>query len=300
VPAGDHAAARAFFEAEFTPYAAEGTDGPEGKFTAYAVQEVRGSLTKHGQYKWPLYKRPPDLLMIDLSKWIDDSGGKRIWGRIDPKNGELVKYYTRKEIRLGALDGQGLELVWLDSRVDALWTEIEGSGKAIMDDGSVRWIEFAGKNGRGYKAPGKLLKEMGEIQRGTMPDIRAWFDANPGRFDEIVDQSSSVVFFQWGEREGGIGSQDVVLTPRRSIAIDRAYVAHSTPIWVDTRAPEANKPGTQPWQRLMIAQDTGGGILGPVRGDLYMGDDRDATDIAGRMGGPGRWWLLLPKALRVR
>jgi membrane-bound lytic murein transglycosylase A len=90
-----------------------------------------------------------------------------------------------------------------------------------------------------------------------------------------------------------------MLTPRRSMAIDRAYIAHSTPIWIETDVPQVGGTGTTAWRRLLIAQDTGGGILGPLRGDIYWGDDEEAAEIAGRMGGPGRFWLLLPRSIDV-
>ena len=97
---------------------------------------------------------------------------------------------------------------------------------------------------------------------------------------------------------GAVGSQKVTLTPRRSIAVDRAFIAMSTPVWVDARAPIVGKLGTtEPWRHLLIAQDTGAGIMGAVRGDIYWGDDRDAEELGGRMGGPGRYWVLLPKGV---
>ncbi|MCX5745402.1 MAG: 3D domain-containing protein, partial [Proteobacteria bacterium] len=43
--------------------------------------------------------------------------------------------------------------------------------------------------------------------------------------------------------------------------------------------------------------DTGGGILGAVRGDIYWGDDAKAAEFGGRMGGAGKYWLLLPKGV---
>src|SRR5205814_7530741 len=134
-------------------------------------------------------------------------------------------------------------------------------------------------------------------QTGTMQDIRAWLEANPARFDEIADQSPAYVFFQESKQAGAVGSEMVVLTPRRSIAIDRAFVAFGTPVWIDTHAPTPGKPGAIPWRRLAIAQDTGGAILGAVRADIYWGDDATAADVGGRMGTTGRYWLLLPKGV---
>ncbi|HKE19203.1 MAG TPA: MltA domain-containing protein [Kofleriaceae bacterium] len=300
VPAGDPAAARRFFEARFTPWAASGRGGPTGKLTGYHVQALRGSRSRHGRYQVPIWGRPPDLVSIDLTAFLPDADGRRIWGRLDPAAGALVPYATRAQIRRGALDGQGLELLWVDDPVDALFADIQGSAVVAMDDGSEVWIGFAGKNGCTYRGVGGVLDELGELggYGGTIPGIRRWFAEHPERFDEIADRNRSKVFFRIADRPGAVGSQGVILTPGRSLAVDRAFVAASTPVWVDTRAPVAGARGTAPWRRLLVAQDTGGGILGPVRGDIYWGADAAATERAGRTGGPGRVWLLLPRDLR--
>jgi membrane-bound lytic murein transglycosylase A len=297
VKPGDDAAARAFFEAEFTPWVAAGKSGPVGKLTGYYVQEMRGSKTQHGAFKYPVYGRPADLVEVDLTPFIRDAHARRIWGKLDATTGSIVPYFTREEIRKGALAGRGLELLYVDDPVDLLFAQIEGSAKVKMDDGSTLWLEFAGKNGRAYKGVGAALKGILKPGEGTMLGIRKWFNEHAARFDEIVDQNASYVFFKPSKEAGAVGSQKVILTPRRSMAIDRAFIAHGTPIWVDARAPNVGKPGTSPWQHLLIAQDTGGGILGAVRGDIYWGDDRDAEELGGRMGGPGRYWLLLPKGV---
>lgn len=299
LPAGDHAAARSFFEAEFTPYQAAGKAGTVGKLTGYFVQELHASRKKGGKYTVPILARPPDLVMVDLSQFVRDAHGRRIWGRHDAR-GNLAPYYTRAEIRKGALARHKLEIMYADDPVDVLFAHIQGSAKAIMDDGTTVSLEFAGKNGRQYRGVGGVLKARGALvppYNGTMPGIRTWFADHPTKFDEIADLNTSYVFFKESKSPGAVGSQGVILTPRRSLAIDRAFIAHSTPIWVDGRAPTPGKPGASPWRRLLIAQDTGGGILGAVRGDIYWGDDKAAEEIAGRMGGPGRYWLLLPKGV---
>lgn len=298
VPAGDHGAARRMFEAEFKPFAAAGKKGADGLFTGYHVQELRASRKRGGKYQHALYARPKDLVMIDLSLYIKDARGRRVWGRLDGK-GEMVPYYSRQEIRKGALDGRGLELMYADDAVDVMFAHIQGSVKVRLDDGTSTWLDFGGKNGRTWRGVGGLLKQMGAFKppaTGTMQDIRAWFAANPTRFDEIADLSPSFVFFRESKTGGAVGSQMVVLTDRRSMAIDRAFIAFGTPIWLDTIAPSPGK-GASTWRRLLIAQDTGGAILGAVRGDIYFGDDATAADVAGRMGTTGRYWLLLPNGV---
>jgi membrane-bound lytic murein transglycosylase A len=296
--AGDHAAARAMFEAEFVPYAAAGTAGPTGKLTGYYVAELRASRTRHGKFQTPVLARPDDLVMVDLSAFITDAHARRIWGRMD--HGHLVPYYTRAQIRRGVLARRGLELMYADDPVDVLFAQIEGSGKAKLDDGTTAWLEFAGKNGRAYRGVGGVLRRGGLLEpgQGTMQGIRAWFHANPTRYDEIADQDASYVFFSISKQPGAVGSQMTILTARRSIAVDRSLIALSTPIWVETHVPVPGKPGvTGPWRQLLIAQDTGAGIVGAVRGDIYWGDDADAAELGGRMGGPGRYWLLLPRGV---
>ena len=296
--AGDAAAARDFFEAEFVAYVAAGKKGAVGKLTGYYVQEVHTSRKKHGKFQIPILGRPNDLVMIDLGQFVKDAHGRHVWGRLD--KGELVPYLTRSEIRGGALTSQKLELMYADDPTDVLFAQIEGSAKAKLDDGSEVWLEFAGKNGRAYKGVGGALKDKGETEPGgfTMQGIRKWFHDHPTRFDEIVDSDASYVFFMESKQPGAIGSQKVTLTTRRSMAVDRAFIAMSTPVWVDAKAPVVGKPGTTaPWQHLLVAQDTGAGIMGAVRGDIYWGDDRDAEELGGRMGGPGKYWLLLPKGV---
>ena len=48
-----------------------------------------------------------------------------------------------------------------------------------------------------------------------------------------------------------------------------------------------------------MAQDTGGAIRGPVRGDLFWGAGEEAAELAGRMRQQWRLWLLLPRAVAL-
>ena len=242
--------------------------------------------------------RPDDLARVDLGGVPQDAQGRNLWGRI--ANGALVPYYPRAEIRKGALAGRGLELMYVDDPVDLLFAQIEGSAKAVLDDGATVWLEFAGKNGRAYRGVGGVLRGSGLLGpgEGTMLGIRAWFHAHPDRFDAIADQDASYVFFAVSSQPGAVGSQRTILTARRSIAVDRAFIAMSTPIWAEAAAPVVGKKGvTELWHHLLVAQDTGAGIRGAVRGDIYWGDDAEAAELGGRMGGPGKYWLLLPRGV---
>jgi membrane-bound lytic murein transglycosylase A len=105
--------------------------------------------------------------------------------------------------------------------------------------------------------------------------------------------NGSYVFFRFIDGEGPIGAQGVPLLPGRSMAVDPRFVPYGVPLWLDTTDLLA---GGAPLRRLVIAQDTGGAIKGPIRGDLFWGSGDAAGAGAGLMKQQGRWFLLLPKA----
>jgi len=236
-------------------------------------------------------------VMVDLRDFADAPTPRRIGGRV--VNGRLVPYASRADIVAGALARQGLELVWVDDPIDAFFVQIQGSGVVQLAEGGTMRIGYAGQNGHAYTAIGRELIAEGALTRETvsMQSIRAWLLAHPERADEMMNRNASYVFFEALEGDGPIGSQGVVLTPERSLAIDREFIAQTTPIWVDTMAPIPGQDGEAPWRRLVVAQDTGGAIRGPVRGDIYWGSGERAADIAGRTKGTGRYYLLLPNEL---
>ena len=63
------------------------------------------------------------------------------------------------------------------------------------------------------------------------------------------------------------------------------------PIWIDTAHPLTNIP----LRRLMVAQDTGGAIVGPIRGDFYWGSGENAREAAGKMKHRGQLYILSPR-----
>ena len=145
------------------------------------------------------------------------------------------------------------------------------------------------------------LEVIGAIPREqmSMQAIREWLDANPGEAPAMMARNPSVIFFtelkSLAAADGPLGAQGVPLTPGRSLAVDRKFLPLGAPIWLDTTAPTPG--GEQPLRQLVIAQDTGGAIRGPVRGDLFWGAGPQAEHLAGHMKSPGRLWLFLPRGL---
>jgi membrane-bound lytic murein transglycosylase A len=301
VPAGDSTAARAFFEAQLRPMAVTNGGEPTGLFTGYYEALLQGSRTRHGRYTVPLYVRPPELVMVDLGRFREELAGQRIAGRVE--EGHLVPYPERREIAAGALSGRELELVWVNSTVDAFFLEIQGSGRVRLDDGSEMRLGYAAQNGHPYFAIGRDLVERGALTKAevSMQSIRKWLEEHPAEAPEVMARNRSYVFFQELEGDGPLGAQGVALTPGRSLAVDRKFLPLGVPVWLSGSAPAAREGAPErPLNRLLVAQDTGGAIRGPVRGDVFWGHGPEAAEVAGRMKHDGRLWVLLPKANAVR
>lgn len=299
---------RAFFEARFQPFAVSNNNEPKGLFTAYFLIEVAGSRTPLGPLSVPLYARPPDLVQVNLGLFRPVFTGRDIAGRVE--GGRLVPYPPRGQIDDGALSGKGLEIVWVDNPVDAFFLHIQGSGRVKLPGGSVVGVGYDGTNGHPYTTVGGLMIERGLLPSGgaSMGAIRDWIAANPVQGAALMAENARYVFFRPLEGDAPIGAQGAPLTDGRSLAIDRKYLPLGVPMWVETMAPTAptgaagagTGGGPAPFRRLMVAQDTGGAIIGPVRGDIYWGTGPEAGAIAGRMKYPGRYYVLLPNAVAER
>jgi membrane-bound lytic murein transglycosylase A len=260
--------------------------------TGYYEPEVNGSREQGGKYQVPVYARPDDLITLkpdtERARWNTEITGT-IAGA--PKQ---RPYYTRAEIDAGALEGRGLELLWLDDPVELFFMQIQGSGRVRLTDGSMVRLGYAGKNGHSYTSIGKRLLEMGERgpERLTMDGIKEWLRADPERGRALMQENKSYVFFVEFTGDGPVGAQGVVLTPGRSLAVDTAYHKLGAPVYVT--APDL-APDGKPFRRLMIAQDVGSAIRGPERGDIYFGSGDAAGAIAGRTKHAARFYVLLPK-----
>lgn len=294
--AAGRGAARRYFEANFRVFRLEGADGPRGLITGYYEPELRGSWRRSGKYQYPLYKKPGDLVSVDLGRFSGEWKGRHIAGRV--RGSRLEPYDERRRINDGSLAGRGLELLWLDDPVDAFFLHIQGSGRVRMTDGALARVGFAGRNGHGYTAIGRVLVREGELPADgvSMQSIRRWLAANPSRARGVMDANRSYIFFRLIDGEGPIGAQGVALTPGRSLAVDRGKLPLGAPVWLETRDPLER---SRPIRRLMIAQDTGGAIRGAVRGDFFWGAGARAEAAAGEMQEPGTFHILLPRTLAI-
>ncbi|MCK4509815.1 MAG: murein transglycosylase A [Desulfuromonadales bacterium] len=285
---------RTFFERNFVPHQVSQSNGSnDGLLTGYYVPDLKGSRTASADYPYPLYHRPDDLLVIDLSDLYPDLGNYRLRGRVE--GNRVVPYWGRSDI-----DGQsqplvGQELFWVADAVELFFLHIQGSGRIMLDNGERVMVNYADQNGHPYRSIGKYLIDRGAMSRDqmSMQNIRAWVRDNPSESGMVLNQNPSYVFFR--ELDGAVqsppGALGVPLTPGRSLAVDRRYIPLGAPVFVETTWPNSE----QPLQRLMMAQDTGGAIKGRIRGDFFWGMGDQAGEQAGRMKQPAKFWVFLPR-----
>lgn len=287
--AGETSDATAFFEQNF-----DVVQVGDGKTlaTGYYEPEIAGSRVQSSIYNAPIYKRPADIIDVDLGQFSDDLKGKRIRGRV--KGNSLIPYADRAEIEEGWLAGRGLELAWAADPVEFFFLQVQGSGRLRLPDGSVMRIGYDGQNGRDYTGIGKLMRDRGLLGPGqtSMQGIMAYLRANPEEGRAIMRENKSWVFFKELTGAGPLGALGLPVTGGSTVAADPQFVPLGAPVILSTDRAEANG--------IWVAQDTGGAIKGANRFDTFWGAGSVARTTAGGMSARGSAFLLLPKGTLAR
>ncbi len=292
----DNTAVRAFFEANFTPYAATQADGKtEGLITGYYEPLLKGSRTPGPFGKVPVYGVPDDLLTIELGEVFPELRHMRLRGRLS--GNKVIPYHARRDIEENAAPNLGKPILWVEDRIEFFFLQIQGSGRVQLPDGSLVRLGYADQNGHPYQSIGRFLIDRGALSpsQASMQDIQAWARTHPDQLQEVLYHNPSYVFFRElpASDDGPLGALGVPLTAGRSLAIDPRHIPLGAPVFLATTQPNSGRA----LNRLMLAQDTGGAIKGVVRADLFWGFGAEAGKEAGRMKQPGRLWVLLPKGI---
>ncbi|OGP95774.1 MAG: hypothetical protein A2W10_03810, partial [Deltaproteobacteria bacterium RBG_16_55_12] len=277
------------------------SDAAEGEalFTGYYRPLIEGRLTETAEYRYPIYRRPDDLVEVEPGSVLPELRGEKVVGRLEENR--LVPYPSRYEIdALGRLKGKGYEIAWVKDPVDLFFLHIQGSGIMRLEDGRQVQLNYAASNGRQYKAIGRLLIGSGKIpeQEISMQRLRRYLMEHPEERDALFAQNESYVFFRFVDN-GPLGSLEVPLTPGRSIATDSRLFPKGALAFVVSRKPvldaTGNLTGWQSFSRFVLNQDTGSAIRGPRRVDLYFGSGYEAGLAAGVMRTNGKVYFLLKK-----
>lgn len=292
----DKAAVRSFIEAHLQPWRLLDTAGKPASntVTGYYEPQVRGARRQGGDYQWPLYETPSDLLTIDLGSVYPELAGKRIRGKLDGQR--VVPYDTRADIAASS-SRQPPAIAWIDDPVEAFFLQIQGSGRVLLPNDKVIRLAYDNHNGRPYASIGQWLVDQGEmtLAQASMANIKQWARNHPNRVQELLNANPAMVFFReeavTDPNLGPKGAYGIALTPERAVAVDPAFVPLGTPLYLSTTQPASQ----QPLRRLVFAQDTGAAIKGAARVDYYWGTGEQAGQQAGRMKQKGDVWLLWPR-----
>lgn len=278
-PASDEAA-RAWLEQWLRPYRVESLAGSaQGLATGYFEPQIKAARQPDQRFRWPLYGLPADLQTRS-------------------------PYWTRQELESlpsGKAAPRVPALAWLEDPLDGLIVQVQGSGRVDLtepngDTRSLR-LAFAGHNNQPYRSVGRWLIDQGQLNpdQASWSTIRNWLRLNPERTNELLWSNPRVVFFReeplLDPNLGPRGAQGVPLTPGRSIAVDAQSIPYGTVLWLDSTDPLSN----QALRRLVVAQDTGGAIVGAVRADFFWGWGDAAQASASAMKHPMRLWALWPR-----
>lgn len=287
---------RQFIQNNLQPWRVDVNAGNQAQntVTGYYEPVIHASRSRGGEYQWPLYAVPSDLLTIDLGAVYPELTGKRIRGKLD--GNRVVPYDTRAQIAKNT-DRQPQAIVWANDPVEAFFLQIQGSGQAILPSGEAIRLAYANHNGRPYKSVGRWLAQQGEmtLAQTSMQNIKSWAKNNPNRVQEMLNVNPAVVFFNeepvLNQQFGPRGAYSIPLIGGRSIAVDPEYIPLGTPVYLSTQIPASK----QALQKLVFAQDTGAAIKGAARADFFWGTGDAAGQMAGKMKQNGQMWVLLPK-----
>jgi membrane-bound lytic murein transglycosylase A len=297
-------AIRGYFETQFAPAEVMSGTGEPALFTGYYEPELLASRTQQGAFRSPIYGLPANLVTAELGLFRAALKGERISGCVDGHR--LLPCPSRAEI-----DARGLSnapvLFYADDPAAVFFLHIQGSGRVRLKDGTMVRVAYAGQNGRPYTPVGHVLIQRGLLARGgmSMQAIRAWMERHPQQARQVMESDQSYVFFReqpLGDAVlGSPGSEGVPLKPAASLAVDTHFHPLGVPFYIAAMRPDSNPvQADRSFDALLIAQDTGGAIRGPARGDVFWGFGKAAESIAGRMKANGRMFVLLPRNVAAR
>ena len=279
--------------------AAGSTDDGQVLFTGYYEPLLEGRRAQDDTFRYPIYGRPADLAILDLTPFGKKYEGVKLVGRYT--NPDFVPYHDRRSIDLSdVLAEKAPVLAWVNDPVDLFFLHIQGSGQIQIPAQDNLHVHYAAANGRPYRSIGRLLIDTGKVPKEemSMQRIRAYLADHPEELNAVLHHNPSYVFFQL-ERKGPLGAINVVLTPGRSLAVDRKLFPLAGLAFARTQIPLVDGNGhISQWAdtaRFVLPQDTGGAIKGAGRADLFWGSGDYAALAAGHMQHKGDLFWLAPK-----
>ncbi len=253
-------------------------------FTGYYTPIFSASYNKEGPYRYPVYKRPTQLVGGSVHEQAQ-------WKRAD---GTLAPCPDAAELESsGVLTGH--ELAWLTDPFEAYVVRIQGSAKLRLPDGKVIDVGYAGTNGHEYRSIGAALAADGRIAKDKLNffSMREFFRTNPDLLATYAAKNPRQVFFSVTSG-GPFGSLGQAVTTDVTVATNKQIFPPAAAMLVQTTVQDG-QGRSRPYCALRLDQDTGGAMRAPGRADLYMGVGDESERRAGVQEYEGRMWYLILK-----
>ena len=241
----------------------------DGLLTGYYEIGLKGSRVRTEKFKYPVYKKPKDDKLLELSRSdIDFEAG---------------------------LEGRDLEILYTDDLVRLFFLHIQGSGVVELENGESIYLGYAGRNTHEYSSIGKYFLEEGLISKEqiSMQSIVEYLEQKPQEVRKILSLNKSYIFFAEKE-QSATGALGMELIPEASIAVDRAYYPLGVAGFISAEI------DNKPFNKLVFMHDTGSAIKTALRADLFMGRGKRAEQTAGKLKNDFKLYLLIPKQIDPR
>ena len=254
---------RAWFESHFQPYQVFNEKGGKtGTYTGYYSPVINGCRHQSAVCNEPIMGVPID--------------------------GRNYKNVSKRDIVNKKI---GRVLYWANI-VDVQNLQIQGSGMLRLEDGSLVKLNFAAVNDMPFKSIGAQLQQKGIKPAGGYSADAVWthLKQNPSLAKEVIYNNPRYVYFYETEQKNVIGKLGTPLSKIRSIAMDDSLYTLGLPVYINTSLSDGRS-----FNRLMIAQDTGGAIKGWIRADIFFGSGDEAYQVAHGQHSQGQMFILMPK-----
>lgn len=257
-------------------------------FTGYNAPLFEGSLAPDTQHRYPLYRRPADLVNAAAP------GAEPLWKKRLP-DGSFAPYDDRRTIDVGqSLAGKSLEVAYMEFPSDVLRLHIEGSGVLeVREAGGTKQygLNFAGKNGLPYVSVFQYLRDKGVNQKYlSFAGLKEYFLDHPEDMWPTLVTDPSYTFFSISD-EPPCGAARVFLTGGHSLAVDVSRLPLGMAALFSATRPNASGGAAIPFSRFALAQDTGGAIQG-AHVDVYWGTGDYAQLASDTMNSQGTLYFM--------
>jgi membrane-bound lytic murein transglycosylase A len=290
---------------KFDIYQAVGTAG-DGKITysSYFEPIYEASPVQTAKFKYPIYRKPDDLVEVDLAKFDEKLGDKKFSSRV--VDGKLQPYPDREQIDLKhLLKGKSLEIAWFKDKVEIMDLQIEGSARLNFPDGRQVRAHYAGTNSLEFKGWITTLVKAGVMEKEGITHSKAkqYLQDHPEIKDWILATNKRYTFFELlpinDPEEGPPGTFGRQVVAEHSIAVDPKFFPLGALGLVETSMPDIGEDnsllGSSLKTRFVFCQDTGGAIKGKSRIDYFAGTGPKAGALAGNMWSVGKFFLPILK-----